>query len=97
MKSEKGITLVALMITIIVILIIAGVATYSGMESVDTAKRTAFISEMEMIQAKVNIIYEKRKTNEQDLEYYNNLGQDISKVSENKLNTALGGTSRRRV
>ena len=84
------------MVTIIVILIIAGVATYSGMESVDTAKKTAFISEMEMIQAKVNIIYEKRKTNEQDLEYYNNIGQDINKVSVSKLDTVLSGTSRRR-
>lgn len=96
MKSERGITLVSLMVTIIVILIIAGVATYSGMESVDTAKKTAFISEMEMIQAKVNIIYEKRKTNEQDLEYYNNIGQDINKVSVSKLDTVLSGTSRRR-
>ena len=94
MKSERGITLVSLMVTIIVILIIAGVATYSGMESVDTAKKTAFISEMEMIQAKVNIIYEKRKTNEQDLEYYNNIGQDINKVSVSKLDTVLSGTSR---
>lgn len=96
MKSEKGITLLSLIVTIIVILIIAGVAAYSGMESVNTAKRTAFISEMEMIQAKVNTIYEKRKINETEVEYYDNIGQDISKVSINKLNTVLGETSRRR-
>lgn len=97
MKSEKGITLVALMISIIVIIIIAGVATYSGMESVNTAKRTAFISEMEMIQAKVNVIYEKRKTSEEEVEYYNKLGQDLNQISSSKLSTVLGETSRRRV
>lgn len=97
MKSEKGITLISLMITIIVMLIIAGVATYSGMESVNTAKRTAFISEMEMIQAKVNIIYEKRKTSDKEIQYYDGIGQDISKVNNEKLAEVLKETSRRRV
>lgn len=92
MRDTKGITLISLIITIIVMLIIAGVATYSGIEAINTTKKTAFISEMEMIQAKVNTIYEKRKESTQQLQYYNEIGQDISKVEESKLTTVLGET-----
>lgn len=93
MKNEKGITLISLAITIIVMLIIVGAATYSGMETIDRSKRVEFISEMEIIQSKVNNIYEKRKLSQEDKEYYDNLGQDISNVSEEKLKTALGEKS----
>ncbi len=62
---------------------------------VNTAKKTAFISEMEMIQAKVNIIYENRKTSEKEIQYYDGIGQDISKVDSAKLAEVLKGASRR--
>lgn len=87
MKNEKGITLISLVVTIVIMLIIAGVATYSGMESIQSSKKSAFISEMEMIQAKVNSIYEERKNNTEKVEYYNNIGQDISIIDETKLAT----------
>lgn len=87
MKNEKGITLISLIVTIVIMLIIAGVATYSGMEAVQSSQKTAFISEMEMIQAKVNSIYEERKNNKEKIEYYNNIGQDISIIDETKLAT----------
>lgn len=94
MKNEKGITIITLVITIVIMLILVGIVTHSGMQSVETAKKTAFISEMEMIQAKVNIIYEERKQNSENLEYYNNLGQDISTIDNSKVTIALGSSDK---
>lgn len=97
MKNEKGITIITLVITIVIMLILAGVVTNSGMQSIDTAKKTAFISEMEMIQAKVNTIYEERKSNTENIEYYNNIGQDISTVDNDKISIALGSSDKTRI
>lgn len=94
MKKQKGITLITLVITIVLMCIIAGVATYSGLETVASAKVTTFKAELEMIQAKVNVIYEKRKTSDNEKQYYNNLGQDINFINEQTLLQVLGGTSK---
>lgn len=93
-KNEKGITLVVLAITIIVMTILATVVTYSALDSLRTAQKNAFISEMEMVQAKVNVIYEKMQNNTQDIEYYNSLGQDVSVLGEETLIKILGDSSR---
>lgn len=92
MKNNKGVTLVSLVIIIIVMLILITVAVYSGGNSLKSSKRLAFISELEIIQAKVNTIYEKRDLNSEDREYYNNIGKDLSLIDENKLNLVLGET-----
>lgn len=94
MKYQKGITLITLVITIIIMFILTGVVTYSGIEAVNSAKKTAFISELEMIQAKVNVIYEERKTNSEKVEYYNSIGQDISNVDSERLTEILGETNK---
>ena len=49
-NSAKGITLIALIVTIIVILILASVGTYNGIEAVKTAQLNKFISEMKIMQ-----------------------------------------------
>lgn len=94
MENQKGITLITLVITIVVMIIIAGVATYSGIESVKSAQITAFKAELEMIQAKVNVIHEKRKTNSEEKEYYDKLGQDITVINEETLSQVLGESSK---
>lgn len=94
MKNQKGITLITLVITIVILLILAGVVINNGMESINTSKRTAFIAELEMIQAKVNVIYEERKTSSENVDYYNSIGQDISNVDQVHLNEVLGETSK---
>lgn len=94
MKNQRGITLITLVITIILMCIIAGVATYSGLETIESAKVTTFTTELEMIQAKVNVIYEKRKTSDAEKDYYNSLGQDISAVNEQTLLQVLGEDSK---
>ena len=96
MKKESntsGITLISLVITIIVMLIIAGISVTAGLDSVRNTKKTAFITELEIIQEKVNTIYEKRKLNKEDIAYYNSLGQDVSVVDESKLTEVLNGIS----
>lgn len=93
LKNEKGITLIALVITIIVMIIISGVATYSGIQTIESVQKTAFISEMEMIQAKINAIYEERKNDESKVKYYNSIGQDISFANQTKVAKALGETT----
>ncbi len=91
--SEKGITLVSLVITIVILMLITGVAISASTDSIKSAKRTAFITEMEMIHEKVNTIYEKRKLNEEDITYYNSLGQVVSRVDASKLKEILKGQS----
>lgn len=94
LKQEKGITLIVLAICVIVLGILAVTAIYSGTSGLDTANKQAFISELQMIQAKVNTIYEKRKISDSDKRYYDLIGRDVSYLNQTKLNAALGGTSR---
>ena len=64
-NDAKGITLVALVVTIIVILILASVVTYNGIEAIDTARLNRFISEMKIMQIQVNDFYDKYKNGEE--------------------------------
>lgn len=51
-KNEKGITLIVLAVTIIIMLIIASIAIYAGTESIKNAKLEALKTNMLLIQAK---------------------------------------------
>ena len=73
----KGITLISLVITIIVLLILASVATYSGLSVIRSAKLEAFTTEMKIMQTQVNELYEKSKNDDGII----NLGKDLSSVS----------------
>lgn len=59
MQKNHGITLVSLVITIIVLLILTSVATYSGLNVVNSSKLTAFTTELKIMQTQVNAIYEE--------------------------------------
>lgn len=61
MQNSKGITLVSLVITIIVLLILASIATYSGLNVVNSSKLTAFTAELKVMQTQVNTIYQEDK------------------------------------
>lgn len=93
MRNEKGITLTSLIITLMVMVILAGAGITVGLDSVRAAKRTAFISELETIQAKVNTIYEKRKASDEEKAYYDAIGQDASVLGTAKLYVLLGSTT----
>lgn len=97
-NSAKGITLIALIVTIIVILILASVGTYNGIEAVKTAQLNKFISEMKIMQIQVNNIYDKYKNGEEVLGYkdeviLNNIGKtvDSSSKADSVFNSEASG------
>lgn len=60
-KNESGITLVALIITIILALILAAVGTYSALETYNFSKQTRFITYMQLIQKETDEILQSKK------------------------------------
>lgn len=85
MKNRNGITLISLIITIIILLILASIATYSGTEIIKSSQLTAFTTEMKIMQTQVNEFYQKFQNNEKiliDKEEINilELGEDLSQV-----------------
>lgn len=63
-ENKKGITLVSLVITIIVLLILASIATYSGINVIQSSKFTAFTTELKIMQTQVNATYQEDSTKE---------------------------------
>ena len=90
-KNNNGVTLVSLVIIIIVLLILASIAGYNGYESIQNSKKTAFTTELQMIQAKVNNYHEK------GYDVYKDLGQiitteNVSNIKKAKLEASVGVT-----
>lgn len=83
MRNEKGITMVILIITVVLMAILAAVAIKTGGNSLDTVKLQNFNYEMQQIQGKVDAIYEKIKLGNED---YIILGNQITD-SEEAMNT----------
>lgn len=61
LKNCKGITLIALVVTIIVLVILASVGTEVGLKVIEDSKYYNGISEMKLMQSKINEIYEDYK------------------------------------
>lgn len=59
LKNCNGITLVALVTAIVVILILASVAIYSGRDALERSHLTAFTTELKIMQTHVNEIYQQ--------------------------------------
>ncbi len=53
-RNNKGITLISLIITLVIILILVSVGTYNTLDSYKNAKKDEFIYKMQLIQAKVD-------------------------------------------
>ena len=62
MRKEKGITLIALTITIIILIILVSITTYSGISTIKSSKLNRFKQELEIMQSQVNVLYEKYNT-----------------------------------
>ena len=82
LKIEKGITLVALVITIIIMLILVGVGLHFGGDAVETAKLEDIKTDMISIKTKAKIVAEQY--NFKDIE--NLVGTQISESEIQKLN-----------
>lgn len=61
LKNNKGITMIALVITIAILMLLAGATTYSGLSTVRDSRYYNAISEIKIMQAKVNEWYEDYK------------------------------------
>lgn len=73
--NEKGITLITLVITVIILLILASVGITSGKQTIDMAKYNQFKSELTTIQTKIN-----------EFDPKDNIGQQLSSSQEAILN-----------
>lgn len=67
LANDKGITLVALVVTIIILLILAAVTIPAGRNVIADAKLTAFSTEMEIMQQEVNKLYQKYKNGDTEV------------------------------
>ena len=61
-RKTSGITLISLVITIIILLILASIATYSGIEVVKSSNVTAFTTELKILQTNVDKIRSQKET-----------------------------------
>lgn len=82
MRNEKGITLMMLVITIIITLMIAVSAAYSGISTYKGMKVKTFSEQLSIIKERVNITKKKAQTNSEiDLK---SLGKEITEESLNR-------------
>lgn len=63
-KDNKGITLVALIITIVIMIILGSVTIYTGLDTYKLSKVNAFVIEMQLIQAKVDELIDTKPKDE---------------------------------
>ena len=88
-KIQKGITLISLAVTIIILLILASVTTYTGINSIESSKLSTFTAEMKIMQIKVNELYQEYKNGDETI--LTN-GEDITNNSQAKI--ALQGAGK---
>lgn len=82
LEAQKGITLISLVVTITILLILASVATYTGINSIQLSKLSTFTAEMKIMQTKVNELYQEYKNGDETIL---TKGQDITNDSQAKI------------
>ena len=90
MRNEKGITLIALTITIIILIILASITTYSGISTIKSSKLNKFKQELEIMQSQVNVLYEKYRTEIEEGQVVN-IGEELANSKEE--NNAFSGAN----
>ena len=95
MKENKGITLMSLVITIIILLILSGITFQTGKSVIENSKVTAFTVELQAMQTKVNELYQKKNSGDGTT---NINGEDVlvddigtALTGSQEENTALAG------
>lgn len=83
--NQKGITIIALIITIIITMILATVTIQMGTGSVENSRLIGFVTYMQTIQAKVDFIVQS--------DGYLNYGEELSNSNKNKLQTILNSST----
>ena len=72
-NNSKGITLIALTITVIILIILASIAVTTGKSSIESSRVTQYQLELEIMETEVGILYEKYKDQE-----FIDIGKDIA-------------------
>lgn len=84
-KDNKAITLISLIVTIMVLLILAGVATFSGIEAINNTKYTKFKAELKIMQSHVNKWYEQLQPKEEET-FEENIASKFNNVNATNAN-----------
>lgn len=82
-KDNKGITLVALIITVILMLILTSVTTYTGVNTYRNMQVTKFITQMKLIQGKVDEL-----KNSNTVDRLNTMGEAVPADKQTIITTA---------
>lgn len=81
LKNNKGITLISLVVTIILLLILASISINAGTESLTDAKYYKGIANIKTMQSKVNELYEEYKNGDTSiLQYGTQLNQTTQEL-----------------
>ena len=86
LKSKKGITLVSLVVTIAVLIILASIATYSGVNVIKQSKLNKFTAEMKIMQTEVNNLYDRYSNGEVSV-------LEIGKELDSEANNVFTGSA----
>ena len=65
LKENKGITMISLVVTIIILMILASITTYSGISTAKDARYYNGIHQMKVMQAEVNDWYESKNDSDE--------------------------------
>ena len=80
-KNQRGITLIALILTIVVALILVRITIKAGTDSLEQSDMISFVSRMQLIQKKVDFLVENGG--------YEELGTDLTQDQEAKIDTII--------
>ena len=95
MRKNRGITLISLVVTVLVILILTSISVYSGIGTIRYTKFNKAKNEMEYIQSTVNLWNEKYrtlKTSQEKKEYIDTIGEPTEGENSTCDATALTKT-----
>lgn len=87
MKNQKGITLITAIITVIMLIILAGVAVSTGINIYEDAKVTKFETNMKIIQKKVDIMVEEENQ-------FLTLGSSLTNEQKEKLQMIINNDTK---
>ena len=79
LANDKGITMVALVVTIIILLILASISIVAGRDVIANAKLTTFGAEMQIMQTEVNKLQQKYKNGDTSVL---EIGQDLQNTQQ---------------
>lgn len=92
MKNDRGITLTIVIMTVIMLIIIAGLAITNGINTYQDTEIIKFQTYMKAIQKKVDLIIEERVYD--DSTYYTKIGKSLTDEQKNKLQTIIDSNSK---